>query len=127
SEAGREVDVGATRYKRKYNEIEMEERKGINLDRAVVQADKSGDKAMYGSGVTRREILDGKIAVPEVGAEPARGTCQILGSPLKSPSGTESPFWGTLGETNHERGNCDNSHSSATGSTIDQHTPLPVG
>src|SRR5664279_3983146 len=37
---------------------------GISLDGAVVQADKSGDKAMYGSGVTRREILDGKIAVP---------------------------------------------------------------
>jgi lipid-binding SYLF domain-containing protein len=41
---------------------------GISLDGAVVQADKSGDKAMYGSGVTRREILDGKTAVPKVAA-----------------------------------------------------------
>lgn len=38
---------------------------GISLDGAVVQADHSGDKAMYGSSVTRREILDGKIAVPK--------------------------------------------------------------
>ena len=38
---------------------------GISLDGAVVQADHSGDKAMYGSHVTRREILDGKIAVPK--------------------------------------------------------------
>ena len=38
---------------------------GVSLDGAVVQADHSGDKAMYGSNVTRQEILDGKIAVPE--------------------------------------------------------------
>jgi SH3 domain-containing YSC84-like protein 1 len=38
---------------------------GVSLDGAVVQADKSGDRAMYGSNVTRREILDGKVAVPE--------------------------------------------------------------
>jgi lipid-binding SYLF domain-containing protein len=30
----------------------------------VVQADKSGDEAMYGPNVDRHEILDGKIAVP---------------------------------------------------------------
>ncbi len=38
---------------------------GVSVDGSVVQADKSGDKAMYGSSVTRREILDGKIAVPK--------------------------------------------------------------
>ncbi len=38
---------------------------GVSLDGAVVQADKSGDKAMYGDDVNRHEILDGKIAVPE--------------------------------------------------------------
>ena len=38
---------------------------GISLDGAVLQADKSGDKAMYGSNVTRREILHGGVAVPE--------------------------------------------------------------
>lgn len=32
---------------------------------AVMQADHSGDKAMYGSNVSRREILDGKVAVPK--------------------------------------------------------------
>ncbi len=38
---------------------------GVSLDGAVVQADKSGDEAMYGPGVSRREILNGTIAVPE--------------------------------------------------------------
>jgi SH3 domain-containing YSC84-like protein 1 len=37
---------------------------GVSLDGAVVQADKSGDEAMYGANVDRHEILDGKIAVP---------------------------------------------------------------
>jgi SH3 domain-containing YSC84-like protein 1 len=38
---------------------------GINLDGAVVQADQSGDRAMYGDSVNRREILDGKDPAPE--------------------------------------------------------------
>ena len=38
---------------------------GVSLDGAVMQADKSGDKAMYGEDVDRHEILDGKVAVPE--------------------------------------------------------------
>jgi SH3 domain-containing YSC84-like protein 1 len=38
---------------------------GVSLDGAVVQADKSGDKAMYGNDVNRHEILSGKVAVPE--------------------------------------------------------------
>jgi SH3 domain-containing YSC84-like protein 1 len=38
---------------------------GVSLDGAVVQADKSGDRAMYGDGVDRHEILRGKVAVPE--------------------------------------------------------------
>ncbi|MGC2400256.1 MAG: lipid-binding SYLF domain-containing protein [Acidobacteriaceae bacterium] len=38
---------------------------GVSLNGAVVQADKSGDRAMYGDDVNRHEILDGKIAVPE--------------------------------------------------------------
>lgn len=29
-----------------------------------MQADESGDKAMYGPKVTRQEILNGKVAVP---------------------------------------------------------------
>ena len=37
---------------------------GVSLDGAVVQADKSGDRAMYGNAVDRREILSGKVAVP---------------------------------------------------------------
>src|SRR5271163_678350 len=37
---------------------------GVSLDGAVVQADKSGDRAMYGDTVNRQEILDGKISVP---------------------------------------------------------------
>ena len=38
---------------------------GVSLNGAVVQADKSGDKAMYGHEVDRHDILDGKAAVPE--------------------------------------------------------------
>jgi lipid-binding SYLF domain-containing protein len=37
---------------------------GISLDGAVVQADKSGDKSMYGDDVDRHDILSGKVAVP---------------------------------------------------------------
>jgi len=37
---------------------------GVSLDGAVVQADKSGDAAMYGEGVERRQILDGKEKIP---------------------------------------------------------------
>jgi lipid-binding SYLF domain-containing protein len=38
---------------------------GVSLNGAVVQADKSGDEAMYGHDVTRHDILHGKVAVPE--------------------------------------------------------------
>jgi lipid-binding SYLF domain-containing protein len=38
---------------------------GVSLNGAVVQADKSGDEAMYGPDVNRHEILSGKVAVPE--------------------------------------------------------------
>ena len=37
---------------------------GISLDGAVVQADHSGDKAMYGPDVSHEEILSGKVPVP---------------------------------------------------------------
>ena len=47
---------------------------GASLDRAMVQADRSGDKAMYGSDVTHQEILNGKVAVPE----PARRLLEEL-------------------------------------------------
>jgi SH3 domain-containing YSC84-like protein 1 len=42
---------------------------GVSLDGAVVQADKSGDRAMYGENVGRHDILRGKVAVP-VSARP---------------------------------------------------------
>jgi lipid-binding SYLF domain-containing protein len=38
---------------------------GVSLDGAVMQADKSGDKAMYGDNVDRHEILSGKVPVPD--------------------------------------------------------------
>jgi lipid-binding SYLF domain-containing protein len=38
---------------------------GVSVAGAVVQADHSGDKAMYGSDVTHQEILNGKAAVPQ--------------------------------------------------------------
>ncbi len=37
---------------------------GVSLDGTVVQADKSGDKAMYGDDVTRHDILDGTVHAP---------------------------------------------------------------
>jgi SH3 domain-containing YSC84-like protein 1 len=37
---------------------------GVSLDGAVVQADKSGDRSMYGHDIDRHEILSGKVAVP---------------------------------------------------------------
>ncbi len=37
---------------------------GVSLDGAEMQADTSGDKAMYGDHVDRHNILDGKVAVP---------------------------------------------------------------
>jgi lipid-binding SYLF domain-containing protein len=37
---------------------------GISLDGAVVQADHSGDRSMYGANVDRHQILSGKIATP---------------------------------------------------------------
>jgi lipid-binding SYLF domain-containing protein len=52
---------------------------GVSLQGSVVQADKSGDHAMYGDDVTRRQILDGKVEIPasarelhaELGAYPS--------------------------------------------------------
>jgi lipid-binding SYLF domain-containing protein len=38
---------------------------GVSVDGAVVQADHSGDQAMYGPDVTHGEILHGKVPVPE--------------------------------------------------------------
>jgi len=37
---------------------------GVSLDGAVVKADKSGDRAMYGEDVDRHQILSGQVAVP---------------------------------------------------------------
>ena len=38
---------------------------GASVDGAVVQADHSGDKAMYGSDITHRELLNGNVAAPQ--------------------------------------------------------------
>lgn len=38
---------------------------GVSLDGAVVQADQSGNHAMYGRNVNRQEILSGSVRVPE--------------------------------------------------------------
>lgn len=42
---------------------------GVSLDGAVVQTDKSGDHAMYGEDITHREILQGKVSIPEAARE----------------------------------------------------------
>src|SRR6202046_4684177 len=38
---------------------------GVSLTGTVVQADKSGDEAMYGAGVSRHDILSGSVPTPE--------------------------------------------------------------
>lgn len=38
---------------------------GISLDGAVFEPDEDGDIAMYGSGVTREDILNGKVTAPQ--------------------------------------------------------------
>ena len=42
---------------------------GVSLDGSAVHADKSGDEAMYGRDITRRDILDGKVKGPESARE----------------------------------------------------------
>jgi SH3 domain-containing YSC84-like protein 1 len=42
---------------------------GVSLDGAVVEADNSGDKAMYGENVSRQDIIAGTVPVP-VAAQP---------------------------------------------------------
>ena len=42
---------------------------GVSLDGSAVQADKSGDRSMYGRDVTHREILDGKVTGPQSARE----------------------------------------------------------
>jgi lipid-binding SYLF domain-containing protein len=37
---------------------------GVSLDGAVVQADKSGDRALYGADVNRHKILNGTVPMP---------------------------------------------------------------
>jgi lipid-binding SYLF domain-containing protein len=49
---------------------------GVSLDGAVVQADKSGDESMYGDGVSRHEILSGRLPVPGS----AEGLVHVLSS-----------------------------------------------
>jgi SH3 domain-containing YSC84-like protein 1 len=38
---------------------------GVSLTGTVVQADKSGDEAMYGAGVSRHDVLGGVVPTPE--------------------------------------------------------------
>jgi len=38
---------------------------GFSLDGAFVQADDSGDKAIYGAKGSRQDIVNGKVAVPK--------------------------------------------------------------
>lgn len=42
---------------------------GVSLDGSVVQADKSGDRALYGDDVNRHQILNGSVAVPPSAGE----------------------------------------------------------
>jgi len=53
---------------------------GISLDGAVVQADQSGDHAMYGEKVNRREIVDGSVRVPEAAEPLLREIAQYTGA-----------------------------------------------
>jgi lipid-binding SYLF domain-containing protein len=37
---------------------------GVSLDGAVIEADRTGDRAMYGADVERNQILDGAVPIP---------------------------------------------------------------
>jgi lipid-binding SYLF domain-containing protein len=56
---------------------------GVSLDGAVVQADKSGDQALYGDNVDTHQILDGKVRVPAS----ARALMHVLHSYTGTASG----------------------------------------
>ena len=56
---------------------------GFSLSGAVVQADRSGDKAMYGANVTRQEILSGEVQVPAA-ARSLEAELGKYGAPVKS-------------------------------------------
>ena len=53
---------------------------GISLDGAVVQADESGDHAMYGENANRQEILSGAVSVPEAAEPLLREIAQYTGT-----------------------------------------------
>jgi SH3 domain-containing YSC84-like protein 1 len=46
---------------------------GIDLNGTVVKADHSGDQTMYGSGVTRQQIIDGEVPMPAAAESLAHG------------------------------------------------------
>jgi SH3 domain-containing YSC84-like protein 1 len=60
---------------------------GVSLDGAVVQADKSGDQAMYGADVSRQEILNGKVPVPESAQPLLKSIAKYAGEAKPVPSG----------------------------------------
>jgi len=60
---------------------------GVSLDGAVVQADKSGDQAMYGADVSRQEILKGKVPVPESAQPLLKSIAKYAGEAKPVPSG----------------------------------------
>lgn len=53
---------------------------GISLDGAVVQADRTGDQAIYGANVERKQILDGAVRVPRA----AQGLISEIGQYTKA-------------------------------------------
>jgi SH3 domain-containing YSC84-like protein 1 len=59
---------------------------GVSLDGAVVQADKSGDQAMYGADVSRQEIK-GKVRVPESAQPLLKSIAKYAGEAKPVPSG----------------------------------------
>ena len=56
---------------------------GVSLDGAVVQADKSGDQALYGDNVDTHGILDGEVRIPAS----ARNLMQVLHTHTATASG----------------------------------------
>jgi SH3 domain-containing YSC84-like protein 1 len=56
---------------------------GVSLDGAVVQADKSGDQALYGDSVNAHGILDGEVRIPAS----ARNLMHVLHTHTSTVSG----------------------------------------
>jgi lipid-binding SYLF domain-containing protein len=66
---------------------------GISLGGAVVQSDDTGNEALYGKGIGREDILDGKVEIPADAMVLVQAVSKATRTPVPDnpPSTTPSP------------------------------------